>query len=167
MTTDARALIERVRQRNASLKFGDPRYSCVVGSDELLVLLTGYSAALDSLESAHRHTDALERDKREACKTEEHLRTDLAEAKLVIEQQDRDLERMQSRQQELLATIVRLTNETPFPDEIKGWQDQRAKMVARIGTLESLVADLRTPMNEDRIDAILDERTPCTDTTTK
>jgi FtsZ-binding cell division protein ZapB len=52
-----------------------------------------------------------------------HLRAELGEAKLVIEQQDRDLER-----------------------------------------LRALLADRRTPMNEDRIDAIL-EGAPCTDAT--
>lgn len=90
---------------------------------------------------------------------------DLAETDLVLEQQDREMERMKSelteaveqrdvyrersqtmasriaaleaRQQELLATIVRVTNETPFPDEVKGWTEQRAKMVAEIGTLRS------------------------------
>jgi chromosome segregation ATPase len=53
----------------------------------------------------------------------QQLATELGEAKLVIEQQDRDLER-----------------------------------------LRVLLADLRTPMNEDRIDAIL-QGAPCTDAT--
>jgi len=46
-----------------------------------------------------------------------------------------EIERLRARQQELLATIVRVTNETPYPDEIKGWEGQRAKMLAEIGTL--------------------------------
>lgn len=48
---------------------------------------------------------------------------------------------LETRQQELLQTIVRVTNETPFPDEIKGWAEQRAKMTAEIGTLRALVAE--------------------------
>jgi predicted nuclease with TOPRIM domain len=50
--------------------------------------------------------------------------------------------KLEQRQQELLATIVRVTNETPFPDEIKGWQDQRAKMIAEVGSFKSRCAEL-------------------------
>jgi hypothetical protein len=49
---------------------------------------------------------------------------------------------LEARQQELLQTIVRLTNETPFPDEIKGWEAQRAAMVAEVGSLRARVAEL-------------------------
>ena len=52
-----------------------------------------------------------------------------------------EVERLQVRQQELLATIVRVTNETPFPDEIKGWQAQRSAMTAEIGTLRSALRE--------------------------
>ena len=48
---------------------------------------------------------------------------------------------LETRQQELLQMIVRVTNETPFPDEIKGWTEQRAKLVAEIGTLRARVAE--------------------------
>jgi hypothetical protein len=54
---DARALIAEagriageVHRRNASLKFGNPRYSCVVGSDELLALVTALPKALDEID---------------------------------------------------------------------------------------------------------------------
>ncbi len=62
-----------------------------------------------------------------------------------------DCMRLEARQQELLATIVRLTNETPFPDEIKGWEGQRARLVAEVGTLRSALsaADLRISVLED------------------
>jgi len=49
---------------------------------------------------------------------------------------------LETRQQELLQTIVRLTNETPFPDEIRGWEAQRAAMVAEVGSLRAMVAEL-------------------------
>lgn len=48
-----------------------------------------------------------------------------------------EVERLRVRQQELLATIVRLTNETPFPEELQGWESQRAAMLVEIGTLRS------------------------------
>jgi len=44
------------------------------------------------------------------------------------------------RRDELLATIVRVTNGTPFPDAIKGWEGQRAAMIAEIGTLKAALA---------------------------
>lgn len=49
---------------------------------------------------------------------------------------------LEQRQQELLATIVRLTNEVPFPDEVKDWVAQRAALVAEVGSLRARVAEL-------------------------
>ena len=46
-----------------------------------------------------------------------------------------------ARVQELLALTVRLTNEVPFPEEIAGWQDQRAKLIAEVGSLGSIVRE--------------------------
>lgn len=57
---------------------------------------------------------------------------------------------LEIRQHELLATIVRVTNEMPFPDEIKGWTGQRAKMVAEIGTLKARVAELESAIAADK-----------------
>jgi len=54
---------------------------------------------------------------------------------------------LETRQQELLQTIVRLTNETPFPDEIKGWEAQRAAMVAEVGSLRARIAELERATN--------------------
>lgn len=50
---------------------------------------------------------------------------------------DAEIDRLRDRQQELLATIVRVTNETPYPDEVRGWESQRAAMLAEIGTLRA------------------------------
>ena len=50
------------------------------------------------------------------------------------------VEALKLRQSELLATIVRLTNETPFSDEAKDALEQRGKLVAEVGTLRSEVA---------------------------
>ncbi len=49
---------------------------------------------------------------------------------------------LEQRQQELLALILRLTNETPFPDEVKDWVAQRAALVAQVGSLRARVAEL-------------------------
>lgn len=66
-----------------------------------------------------------------------------------------EVERLTTRQAELLATIVRLTNETPFPDEVKGWTAQRAAMVAEIGTLRAMCLEQRTDLlaETDRVAA--------------
>lgn len=42
---------------------------------------------------------------------------------------------------ELLRAMVRITNETPFPDEVKNWTEQRAKLVAEIGSLKAALAE--------------------------
>lgn len=54
-----------------------------------------------------------------------------------------DNDQLRARQQELLQTCVRLTNEVPFPDEIKDWTSQRAKLIAEIGTLRAENQELR------------------------
>lgn len=54
-----------------------------------------------------------------------------------LEAAQAEIARLRTRQAELLQTIVRVTNETPFPDEVKGWTEQRAKLVAEVGTLRS------------------------------
>lgn len=59
-----------------------------------------------------------------------------------IAQLEKENAQLRERQQELLATIVKLTNELPYPDEVRGWTAQRAKLVAEIGTLRAKVAQL-------------------------
>lgn len=61
---------------------------------------------------------------------------------------------LETRQQELLQTIVRVTNETPFPDEIKGWEAQRAAMVAEVGSLRARVTELERADSDHRHDAM-------------
>ena len=59
-----------------------------------------------------------------------------------------EVERLRARQDELLAAMVRITNETPYPDEINGWTEQRAKLIAEVGTLRAEVADLRDRLSD-------------------
>lgn len=60
------------------------------------------------------------------------------------------VEALETRRDELLAAIRRLTVELPYPDEIQGWTEQRAKLIAEIGTLRAQVMQLR----QDRADAL-------------
>jgi hypothetical protein len=60
----------------------------------------------------------------------------------------REIDRLNERQQELLATIVRVTNSTPFSDEAKDALDQRGKLVAAIGTLRSQLATMTAARDE-------------------
>jgi uncharacterized coiled-coil DUF342 family protein len=48
-----------------------------------------------------------------------------------------EADRLRTRISELLATIVRVTNETPFSDEAKDALEQRGKLVAEVGTLKA------------------------------
>lgn len=79
--------------------------------------------------------------------------------------QDAEIERLKARQQELLATIVRVTNETPFPDEMKGWESQRAALLAEVGTLRAalreacaMLADVDHVLSESETDRIAELR---------
>jgi hypothetical protein len=53
-----------------------------------------------------------------------------------------ELVRLRNRIDELLVTIVKVTNETPYPEELKGWESQRGKMIALIGTLRARITEL-------------------------
>ena len=90
----------------------------------------------------------------------EHELADLRESETT---QATRIAALEKRQQELLEPIVRLTNETPFPDEVKGWESQRAAMVAEIGTLKAVareqaatIAMLSRTATSDR--ALIDEQ---------
>lgn len=48
-----------------------------------------------------------------------------------------EVERLTARNAELLAAMVRLTNELPYSDEFEGWESQRAAMLVEIGTLRA------------------------------
>lgn len=65
--------------------------------------------------------------------------TIMVKAADVIELLD-EVEKLRTRQQELLATIVRVTNETPFADEAADALKQRGSLVAEIGTLRAKLA---------------------------
>ena len=54
----------------------------------------------------------------------------------------------ETRIAELNALVVKITNETPYPDEAKDALAQRGKLVAEIGTLKNRVAKLE---GENRI----------------
>ncbi len=62
---------------------------------------------------------------------------------------------LEARQQELLQTIARVSQATPFPDEVAGWEGQRAAMIAEVGTLRSrernLYASLVSALGHDPV----------------
>lgn len=60
------------------------------------------------------------------------------------------------RRDSLIRTVVRIANETPYPDEIKGWEAQRAAMLAEIGTLKARVAELERAEFDARNEAAAD-----------
>lgn len=59
-----------------------------------------------------------------------------------------------TRQQELLGLVAKLSRETPYADEVKGWEDQRRAMIAEIGTLRARVAELEQTGRDELREAI-------------
>jgi hypothetical protein len=53
-----------------------------------------------------------------------------------------EIARLRERVDALLVTIVKVTNETPYPEELKGWESQRRAMIAEIGTLRARITEL-------------------------
>ncbi len=101
-----------------------------------------YAAISDQLEAAILEVARLTKTGQEsaalhlACMRE---RDQLAET---CRSQRVQIDALETRQQELLALTVRLTNETPFPEEANGWIETRAKMMAEIGSLRARLAEL-------------------------
>jgi chromosome segregation ATPase len=60
-----------------------------------------------------------------------------------IDQLRTEVERLESRQQVHLAQIAKLSQSTPLAEELAGWESQRAKMIAEVGTLRAEVERLR------------------------
>jgi hypothetical protein len=50
--------------------------------------------------------------------------------------------RLTIRRDELLELVRRISQSTPLADELTGWESQRARMIAEIGTLRAANADL-------------------------
>jgi len=59
-----------------------------------------------------------------------------------------ECDRLTARQQELLATIVRVTNETPFADEASDALRQRGALLAEIGTMRASLAATKSALKE-------------------
>ena len=64
-------------------------------------------------------------------------------SRAVIVLVDQALER-ETRIQQLLRDYVRLTNEQPFPEELRDWPAQRAALIAEVGTLRARLAELES-----------------------
>lgn len=64
----------------------------------------------------------------------------------------------EKRNEELRATLVRVTQENPFPEELRGWHDQRAKLIAEIGTLKARVVELEAIGPHSQLDGVYRER---------
>lgn len=55
---------------------------------------------------------------------------------------------LRGRQQELLAAIAKISQTTPFPEELIGWEAQRAAMIAEIGTLRASLAKVTSQRDQ-------------------
>ncbi len=99
-------------------------------------------------------TDEHRADLRKICAIEDDFRVDATTVLSLLDEidrlqdhldlRDRRIHELEARQKELHKLIVRLTNETPYPDEVKNWTAQRAAMVAEIGTLKARIKEMET-----------------------
>lgn len=70
-------------------------------------------------------------------KIEESLELAKAEATMEITALRAERDALVVRRDELLATVAKLSQTLPFPEEIENWESQRGKLVAEIGTLRA------------------------------
>ena len=52
-----------------------------------------------------------------------------------------------TRIQELLALVAKLSNTVPFAEEVEGWEAQRRAMIAEVGTLRARVGELEARLD--------------------
>lgn len=57
-----------------------------------------------------------------------------------------------ARRDALLRLVANISQSTPLPDELQGWEGQRAALLAEVGTLRSRVAELeRRPLTNSEL----------------
>lgn len=57
---------------------------------------------------------------------------------------------LETRQQELLDLVARLSQSTPLASELEGWESARRALVAEVGTLRARVAELERKVSESQ-----------------
>lgn len=119
-----------------TVKFGDLTLEChefigdsnrviVNGEQEFFVSFAAWLSLVHAAEAQQRHNE------------------EIARVQVQRDEARQEVERLTARQQELLATIVRISQETPLVEEVKEALEQRGKLLAEIGTLKAMVAELR------------------------
>lgn len=81
------------------------------------------------------------------CEAEPH--TCESDADRRIAELEAENERLRGRRDELLALVARISQETPLPAELEGWEGQRASLIAEVGTLRARVAELEASTAAD------------------
>jgi hypothetical protein len=71
------------------------------------------------------------------------------------DQLQKRVEALETRRDELLATVAKVSRETPYPDELKNWEAQRGTMMALIMTLRHAGAAAVAAMRSYTHDTVL------------
>lgn len=79
----------------------------------------------------------------------------------------RQIAHLEERQQSHLATIAKLSQTTPFAEEVAGWEGQRAKMIAEVGTLRAEISDIRGALDAHGQDGTFEAAARLRDETVK
>lgn len=77
------------------------------------------------------------------------LRAERDNARMLAFVRGEEIERLKTRRDELLATIVRISQETPLPEEVAEALNQRGALVAEVGTLRARVAELERQLKDE------------------
>ncbi len=84
----------------------------------------------------------------------QQLQTDLnqsrnqeAQTALVLDGVAGDVDKLMTRQTELLQIIRTLSQTTPLAEELTGWESARAALIAEIGTLRAANVELQRRLN--------------------
>ncbi len=135
-----------------------PERNSLRATNEKLVAERDEALAHAALETQHHHHLRAERDSlrlrvEELEKEVERAQQGEADQHFDLLAARADVERLELRQQELLATIVRVTNETPFSNEAADALKQRGVLLAEIGSLRADVAVMKDARDEWRDEA--------------
>ena len=63
-----------------------------------------------------------------------------------------EVERLRERNGELLALVAKVSQETPLPDEVANALNQRGVLLAKVGSLEAELRELKDRIESERFD---------------
>ena len=102
----------------------------------------------DELESAYALRDSAVRQFQEASDQAEVRRKIIVCRDDEILQLKEERDKLVARREQLLQTVAKVSRETPYPEELRSWEEQRGKLVAAVGGYRACLREVLRLVND-------------------